>query len=114
MKEKNYHLCRSSWVGDYNAPGTFLEMYLSGSGSDRTGWANASYDELIAAAAREGDSAQRNLLFQRAEKLLVSDDCVILPIYHYVGVQFYHADRLAGVQPNMIDDHPFRCMRWKK
>lgn len=114
MKEKNYHLCRSSWVGDYNDPGTFLEMFLSGSGNNRTGWANASYDELIAAAAREGDSAQRNLLFQRAEKLLVSDDCVILPIYHYVGVQFYHADRLAGVQPNMIDDHPFRCMRWKK
>lgn len=114
MKEKNYHLCRSSWVGDYNDPGTFLEMFLSSSGNNRTGWANATYDAFIAAAAREPDPDKRNTIFQQAEKLLVTDDCVILPIYHYVGVQFYHADRLTGVQPNMIDDHPFRCMRWMK
>lgn len=113
MKEKNYHLCRSSWVGDYNDPGTFLEMFLSASGNNRTGWANAPYDELIAAAAREPDLQKRNTLFQQAEKLLVTDECVLLPIYHYVGVQFYHADRLTGVRANMIDDHPFRCMRWK-
>ncbi|MDB6006405.1 MAG: oligopeptide transport system substrate-binding protein [Prosthecobacter sp.] len=114
MKEKDYRLCRSSWVGDYNDPGTFLEMFHSSNGNNRTGWASPQYDELIAAAAREPDQHQRNTLFQQAEKLLVTDDAVILPIYHYVGVQFYHADRLTGVQPNMIDDHPFRCMRWKK
>ncbi|MBE2282328.1 MAG: peptide ABC transporter substrate-binding protein [Prosthecobacter sp.] len=114
MKEVNYHLCRSSWVGDYNDPGTFLEMFLSASGNNATGWANAKYDDLIAAAAREPDPSQRNTIFQQAEKLLVSDDCVILPIYHYVGSQFYHPDKLTGIQPNMIDDHPFRCMRWKK
>jgi oligopeptide transport system substrate-binding protein len=114
MKEKNYHLCRSSWVGDYNDPGTFLEMFLSTSGNNRTGWASPKYDEFIAAAAREPDLNQRSTLFQQAEKLLVTDEAVIIPIYHYVGVQFYHADRLTGVQPNMIDDHPFRCMRWKK
>lgn len=113
MKEKNYHLCRSSWVGDFNDPATFLEMFLSASGNNRTGWSNARYDDLIAAAAREPDLSQRNALFQQAEKLLVTEECVILPIYHYVGVQFYHAGRLAGVQANMIDDHPFRCMRWK-
>lgn len=113
MKEKNYHLCRSSWVGDYNDPGTFLEMFLSGSGNNRTGWASTAYDDLIADAAREPDSDKRNVIFQQAEKLLVTDDAVIIPIYHYVGVQFYHADKLTGVQPNMIDDHPFRCMRWK-
>ncbi len=114
MKEKNYHLCRSSWVGDYNDPGTFLEMFLSSNGNNRTGWASPQYDELIAAAAREPDPTRRNTLFQQAEKLLVTTDAVIIPIYHYVGVQFYHADRLTGLQPNMIDDHPFRCMRWKK
>ncbi len=113
MKEKNYQLCRSSWVGDYNDPGTFLEMFLSSNGNNRTGWANSQYDELIAAAAREADLNQRNTLFQQAEKLLVTDDAVIIPIYHYVGVQFYHAERLTGVQANLIDDHPFRCMRWK-
>ncbi len=113
MKERKYSLCRSSWVGDYNDPSTFLEMFLSGSGNNRTGWANANYDQLLAAAAAEPDVAKRNTLFQQAERLLVTDEAVILPIYYYVGVQFYHSDRLAGVQANVIDDHPFRCMRWK-
>ncbi|MFM2143683.1 MAG: hypothetical protein RLZZ476_2227, partial [Verrucomicrobiota bacterium] len=40
------------------------------------------------------------------------DESVVLPVYFYVGVQFYH-DRLTGIRPNLIDDHPFRCMRWR-
>ncbi len=113
MREVRYDLCRSSWVGDYNDPSTFLEMFLSASGNNCTGWASAQYDGLIATAAREPDAGRRNVILQQAEKLLVGDDSVIIPIYHYVGSQFYHPDKLTGLQPNMIDDHPFRCMRWR-
>jgi oligopeptide transport system substrate-binding protein len=45
--------------------------------------------------------------------MLIRDEAVVLPVYYYVGVQFYHGDRLSGVRPNLIDDHPFRCMAWK-
>ena len=41
------------------------------------------------------------------------DEAVILPVYYYVGVQFFNKDKLRGVQTNLIDDHPFRCMYWK-
>ena len=66
------------------------------------------------AAAREPDPARRNALFADAEKLLVSGDAAVAPVYHYVGVQFYHGERLAGLRANLIDDHPFRCMWWRK
>lgn len=112
MRSLDYQMCRSSWVGDYNDPNTFLELFIGGSGNNRTGWANAEYDGLIRSAAAEADPIRRNGLLAAAERLLVSEQCVILPIYYYVGVQFYHAERLAGVQANLIDDHPFRCMRW--
>ena len=112
MRSLDYHLCRSSWIGDYNDPGTFLEMFLSDSGNNRTGWKNPDFDALIADAAREPDPAKRNTLFQQAEKRLIHDESVVLPVYFYVGVQFYH-DRLTGIRPNLIDDHPFRCMRWR-
>jgi oligopeptide transport system substrate-binding protein len=114
MRALDYQMCRSSWVGDYNDPNTFLEMFVSASGNNRTGWKSAEYDELIARAAAEPDPVARNEIFARAEKMLVSEQAVILPIYYYVGVQFYHPDRLAGVRPNLIDDHPFRVMRWKE
>lgn len=113
MKSLQYQMCRSSWVGDYNDPNTFLEMFTSASGNNRTGWKSPDYDGLLATAAIVADPAQRNATLSQAEQLLVSTDAVILPIYYYVGVQFYHPDRLTGVRPNLIDDHPFRCMRWK-
>jgi len=113
MNKLEYSLCRSSWVGDYNDPNTFMEMFTGSSGNNRTGWQSAAYDKLIADAAAEADVAKRNTLFQTAERMLISDEAVILPGYYYVGVQFYHADRLQGVQANLIDDHPFRAMRWK-
>ncbi|MEI6534550.1 MAG: peptide ABC transporter substrate-binding protein [Verrucomicrobiaceae bacterium] len=112
MRELSYDLCRSSWVGDYNDPNTFLECFTTGNGNNRTGWASARYDELIAAAAREADVAKRHSSFADAEKILISDEAPIIPVYHYVGVQF-RRDGLKGVQANMIDDHPFRAMSWK-
>lgn len=113
MRSLNYAMCRSSWVGDYNDPNTFIEMFTTGNGNNRTGWASPEYDKLIVAAAAEPDVQKRNTIFQQAERLLISDACAILPVYFYVGVQFYHPDKLAGVQGNMTDMHPFRCMYWK-
>lgn len=113
MRELSYQMTRSSWVGDYNDPNTFLEMFTTGNGNNRTGWASAKYDELIAAAAREPDAAKRNGIFRQAEQMLISEEAVILPVYHYVGVRFFDKNKLAGVEPNLIDDHPFRCMGWK-
>ncbi len=113
MRDLDYHLCRSSWVGDYNDPSTFLDMFITGSGNNRTGWSNQEYDGFVAAAAREPDILRRNRLFEQAEQTLVKDQAAIIPGYYYVGVQFYNAERLKGVQGNLIDDHPFRCMRWE-
>lgn len=113
MRDLSYQTMRSSWVGDYNDPNTFLEMFTTGNGNNRTGWASAEYDKLIAEAAREPDVRKRNAIFHRAETMLIVDEAVILPVYYYVGVQFAHKDKLGGVQTNLIDDHPFRCMHWK-
>jgi len=112
MRKVNYDICRSPWVGDYNDPNTFLDMFLSDSGNNRTGWKNADYDALIAAAAVEVDREKRFEIFRQAETLLIQTDAVIAPVWHYVGVQFYWPDKLAGVQSNLVDEHPFRCMRW--
>ena len=43
----DYHVTRSSWIGDYNDPNTFLDMFMTQNGNNRTGWSNAGYDRLI-------------------------------------------------------------------
>ena len=110
----DYDLCRSSWVGDYNDPNTFLDMFITDGGNNRTGWSHKRYDELIAAAGRETDNAKRFEIFREAEKILVSDEAPICPLYYYVGIQFYDPERLGGVQSNLLDEHPLRAMYWKK
>ena len=110
----DYDLCRSSWVADYNDPNTFLNMFVTGDGNNRTGWSHAAYDSCIASAARESDTQRRFALFQQAESMLVSEEAVVCPLYFYVGIQFYDAERLDGISPNLLDEHPLRFMRWKK
>ena len=68
--------------------------------------------KTLVAAAMEVDRDRRFAIFREAETLLIQKEAVISPVWHYVGVQFYWPDRLAGVQSNLVDEHPFRCMRW--
>jgi oligopeptide transport system substrate-binding protein len=110
----DYDLCRSSWVGDYKDANTFLGCFVTDDGNNRTGWSNPKFDELIAAAGREVDREKRFECFRQAEKLLVTDDVPICPLYYYMGIQFYDADRLGGIEANLTDEHPIKSMFWKK
>ena len=114
QKKVDYDVCRSSWVGDYNDPNTFLDMFLTTSGNNRTGWASAAYDVLISQAAAEADATKRYAILKQAETQLIETECVVAPVYHYVGVQFYQPEFLGGVEANLIDEHPLRCMFWKQ
>jgi oligopeptide transport system substrate-binding protein len=114
MNELNYDISRSSWVGDYNDPNTFLDMFVTGGGNNRTGWGNEEYDRLIAQAATVTEQEARYALFREAEELLVSEAAVIVPIHYYVGVQLYDDDKLGGIQPNLLDIHPIQDMYWKE
>jgi oligopeptide transport system substrate-binding protein len=110
----DYDLCRSSWVGDYGDPNTFMDMFVTDGGNNRTGWSNKTYDQDIADAARALDPQKRFAIFRGAEKILVSEEAPICPLYYYVGIQFYDATRLGGVESNLLDEHPLRAMFWKK
>lgn len=109
----DYDFCRSSWVGDYKDPNTFLDMFVTGGGNNNCGWSNQRYDELIALAAKETDGAKRFDQFREAETILIRDEMPITPLFYYVMIMFY-SDRLGGVEGNLVDEHPIRTMYWKK
>jgi len=114
MSNLDYDLCRSSWVGDYNDPNTFLDMFVTDGGNNRTGWSNATYDARIAEAARTVGRDQRFAAFRAAEQILVTEEAPICPLYYYVGIQFYDGTRLGGIEANLLDEHPIRLLRWKQ
>jgi oligopeptide transport system substrate-binding protein len=110
LNSLDYDLARSTWVGDYPDPNTFLDMFLTGGGNNRTGWSDAAYDGLIAQAAAEGDPARRFAILAQAEELLVLRRAVVCPLYFYVGIQLYDAKRVGGIESNVLDEHPIRLM----
>lgn len=113
MSNLDYDMARSSWVGDYDDPNTFLDMFVSGGGNNETGFANPQYDQLIASAAAQVDQSKRFDIFRQAEHMLVTDQAPICPLYYYVGIQLYNGARLAGMSANLLDDHPLKAMYWK-
>jgi oligopeptide transport system substrate-binding protein len=102
----NYQISRASWIGDYADPNTFLDMWVTGGGNNRTGWSNPEYDRLIAEAARTTDPQQRLEVFQKAEAILL-DELPMIPIYFYTHV---HARRpeVNGWYPTILDNHPYK------
>ncbi len=106
----DYDIARSSWVGDYPDPNTFLDMFLTGGGNNRTGWSSAEYDAHIAGAARELDPARRAGILRQAEDLLVKTAVPVAPIYYYVGIQLYDPDKFGGIRANVLDEHPLRAI----
>jgi len=109
--ELDFDLCRSSWIGDYNDPNTFLDMFMSNNGNNRTGWKSGRYDQLLREANAEVDSARRYRILQQAETLLVREDVPIVPLYIYTGIEYYDSNRIKGIFPNLRAEHPIRAIR---
>jgi oligopeptide transport system substrate-binding protein len=102
----NYQVDRASWIGDYVDPNTFLDMFVTGGGNNRTGWSNLEYDRLIAEAARTTDPQQRLEVFQKAETILL-DELPIIPIYFYTHVYALRPE-VKGWYPTILDNHPYK------
>jgi len=104
----DYDIARSSWVGDYPDPNTFLDMFLTNGGNNRTGWSSTAYDRLVSDAARELVPSRRFEILRCAEDLLVQQELPVCPIYYYVGIQLYDPSKLGGLRANVLDEHPLR------
>lgn len=78
----NFQVARSSWIGDYVDPMTFLDLWATGNGNNYTGWNNPRYDQLIDTAKTTNDKKARYQALHDAEKLLMNEMPVI-PIYFY-------------------------------
>jgi len=98
----DYAIARAGWIGDYVDPNTFLDMWLTDGGNNRTGWSNPRYDELIIKLAPEAsDREERYRLMREAEALLLKDMPVI-PIYIYTSKSLVHPS-LKGLKPNLLN-----------
>lgn len=106
LRTGDYQVARSGWVGDYYDPNTFLDVFVTDGGNNKTGWSNARYDELIMLAANTVDEQQRLAYFQEAEALLV-EEVPTIPIYTYATNSLVHP-AVKNWHNNLMDYYSYK------
>ena len=97
-------LYRLSWGADYGTPGNFLQPIFSTAGIGTTDpnakilgdnnarYSNPEFDELITKAAATKDEAERNKLYQQAEKIAIGDDLADIPMFERQQFRVFNTD----------------------
>jgi oligopeptide transport system substrate-binding protein len=105
-RKLEYLVDRAGWVGDYVDPNTFLDMWVTDGGNNRTGWGNPKFDELIRAAEHERDPKRRLRMLHDAEAILM-DEMPIIPIYFALAKNMVRP-YVHGFSGNVLDTHPLK------
>lgn len=103
-----WQVMRFAWVGDYDDPSTFTDVFISGGPQNLPGYANPHYDDLLKRASASNQDSVRQRLLGEAERVLL-EDFPIVPLYFYVNKHMV-SDRVQGFEPNALDRHPSRFL----
>jgi oligopeptide transport system substrate-binding protein len=102
-ERKVTQIFRSSWIGDYDEPNTFLEIMESDNPANLPAYSSPEFDALMKKAATQTDPDRRELFLEEAERQMLSDQPLI-PLYFYVSKHLV-ASKVRGWQDNMLDYH---------
>ena len=103
-----YDLALTTWIGDFADPLAFLQMWTSDSNLNDAGFADSSYDGLVADASAKEGSARLQALAE-AETMLLGG-AAVLPIYHSIAVNVVDTSFVQGWYANALDIHPFKYL----
>ena len=96
-----YTLHRFGWVGDFPDPDTFINLFLSNGGNNKTKWGSAKYDELVQKGLSESDKEKRKQIYTEALKLINEDEVPMIPIYYYRD-EFLISNRVKNYPLNVM------------
>lgn len=74
----DYEIIWAGWGSDYDDPYSYLELFISDSAYNYSGYKNDQYDQLMKATQTEVDTAKRMDMMHQAEQILI-DDGAFLP-----------------------------------
>ncbi|PIT99814.1 MAG: oligopeptide-binding protein oppA [Bdellovibrionales bacterium CG10_big_fil_rev_8_21_14_0_10_45_34] len=76
-----YPIYRMGWGADFPDPNNFMDLFLSNSGTNDTNWSNPNYDKIVREAAGETIYVRRKNLYDQAQRMLLEQDAVIIPLF---------------------------------
>jgi oligopeptide transport system substrate-binding protein len=103
-----WDVMRFAWVGDYNAPNTFLDIFRSFDEQNLAAYSSTTYDKLMADAASQSDRQAAAGLLRSAEKVVLND-YPIAPLYFFASKHMVDPS-IGGFQDNIVDRHASRFL----
>ena len=91
----DYDIARDAWIMDFFDAGSILELCITGSAQNNTGYSNPKFDEAMRNAAGESDRVKRINFMHEAEKILM-EDLPVAPIYCYTSAVL-QSKRVTGI-----------------
>jgi peptide/nickel transport system substrate-binding protein/oligopeptide transport system substrate-binding protein len=111
LKQNDYEVGFSTWIGDFADPYTFLQMWRRDSNLNDARYDDVDYENLIEESMTE-EGAKRWEILSRAEELLLERGTV-LPIFYSPALNVVNTSELDGWFPNALDIHPFKYFEFK-
>lgn len=88
-KDGDYQIARNGWLGDYNDPISFLDMWVTKEGNkggnNDAQWSNREYDKLISEIKSTSDPEERMSKMHQAEDLIFAE-WMLCPLYYYTDI----------------------------
>jgi oligopeptide transport system substrate-binding protein len=107
VDNKQFRMARMGWIGSYLDPGTYLNRFTTHGATNRTGYSDARYDEIIEQLAPAAKTrARRFELLAEAENLFMQQSAII-PIYSYNGKHLVQPS-VQGYHPNILEYRNFK------
>lgn len=75
---------RFGWLAPFMDPISHLQAFAGGDPNNYSGWSNAEYDRLVREIQELEPGEGRDAKILRAQKILVEEEAIVVPIYHYV------------------------------
>ncbi len=109
-RDGEFRISRSSWIGDYPDPTTFLELFRTDHPGNRTGWSDVGFDALLDRAATAGNATERAALLAEAEARLLA----AAPVVPLLGeaLEDVADPRLRGFHRNLLGYVDWASLSW--
>ena len=101
---------RGGWVGDVVDARNFLAAFGSDGPLNWVGFDDAGFRERLAKADAAKTEAARNAWLRAAEQNLLNAHALV-PLYFYTSKHLVRPE-VAGFEPNPLDRHASRWLRW--
>jgi ABC-type oligopeptide transport system substrate-binding subunit/class 3 adenylate cyclase len=103
-----------AWIADYPDPDSFLRQLSQITTLKRAGWRQPRFEALVEEAAHSINRAKRMALYREADRLLVDEEVIIIPLGYYSERVILVQPWLKGIEYNFVGSLNFRDIRLER